>query len=131
MTKNITSFKKGNLAQSSWTRESCLDMLERALRNIENKEVTTESLTDVWRSVGIFPSTAHHLRKRFNDLDYIFKDVEDLIKNVLHKGAIHKRYNVAAVIWRLKQMGEVDKIETENTNIEKKVTLTIGKRPSE
>lgn len=131
MSKNSTSFKKGNIVAASWTLQSATDMFERALRNTENEDLKIASLTDVWRSVGVYKSTIKHLLERFPELQDYRDDINDMIINKLHKGAIVGRYKAAPVIWRFKQMGETDKVENTNIEIQKKVVVKLGEKPAE
>jgi len=53
---------------------------------------------------GIF----YYLCDRFEDLDNIKKELNDIIIAIVNRKAIKGEYNATASIWRMKQLGERD-----------------------
>jgi len=78
------------------------------------------SLQQAWIKNDIRPSTATWLVKKYKALASIKKDIGEAIIAVINDKGLEGDYNATCVIWRSKQLGEVEKqvVEQQNTNIE-------------
>ena len=60
---------------------------------------------------GIPSRTFYYLVEKYEVLQHIKKDINELLISRINKNALKSKYNVAASIWRMKQLGEKDKSE--------------------
>lgn len=60
----------------------------------------------------------YYLCEKFEELDNIKKELNDIIIANVNRKALEGDYNPTASIWRMKQLGEIDSKEVKNTNIE-------------
>tara|TARA_R110002051_G_C8769409_1_gene503328 strand:+ start:8010 stop:8405 length:396 start_codon:yes stop_codon:yes gene_type:complete len=65
---------------------------------------------------SIYPrSVFYYLCEKFKDLDDLKKELNDTIIAVINKGGLKGDFNPTASIWRMKQLGESDKTEVNQT----------------
>ena len=78
------------------------------------------SLQQAFIESDVRPSTATWLCSKYKALATIKKDIGDCIISEINEKGLKGDFNVAAVIWRSKQLGEVEKqvIEQSTTTVE-------------
>ena len=116
--KNQTSFKEGNQAALIYTIEEAKKFFDNLLYIAINDNSIT-SLQKLYFSANIAPSTAFYLIEKFPELEKIKNDCNEAIIMRINDGALIGEkaggYTTAAAIWRMKQLGEKDKQEIEQS----------------
>lgn len=111
--KNKTSFKEGNKAAEVWVYDIVNSLFLEMRKNAqESKDILC--LQDAIHSVGLYSSGLDYLTNKFPDFLTIKKDIQDLIISRINKEALNNEFNATASIWRMKQLGEIDKKEIDN-----------------
>ncbi len=65
---------------------------------------------------SIYPrSVFYYLCEKFKDLDDLKKELNDIIIAIINRGGLEGEYNSTSSIWRMKQLGETDKTEVNQT----------------
>lgn len=122
--KNKTSFDVGNKAAEKWT------FAEAENKFIEirtNAEINTEvlCLQDAYLKMEMYGSTFHYLIEKFPVLEIYKKDIADIVVSRINKNALQNEFNATASIWRMKQLGEKDKTETDITTNGKEINRKL------
>ena len=60
----------------------------------------------------------YYLCERFEDLNNIKKELNDIIIAIVNRKGLEGEYNATSAIWRMKQLGERDKTEISQTTID-------------
>lgn len=112
------AFEEGNKLAEKHTLEEWIAIFEGIYEKAMNGEFL--SLQQAFIESNVRPSTATWLVDKHRVLATIKKDIGDAIANTINKGGLNMKFNPAMSIWRLKQLGEVDKqtIEQNNTTVE-------------
>lgn len=63
-------------------------------------------------------SVFYYLCDKFEDLDILKKELNDIIIAIINRRGLEGEYNATSSIWRMKQLGERDKHEIEQTVID-------------
>lgn len=118
--------KKGNKAHANKTsypnqknnKKHPNVVLRKFSEIVKNAKADEEILCfqDACLSIGWRSSKVEYWAKKIPIFENLKKDVQDIIISRINKGALKSDYNATASIWRMKQLGEKDKIETENKN---------------
>jgi len=69
----------------------------------------------------MYGSTFHYLIEKFPVLEIYKKDITDIVVSRINKNALKNEFNATASIWRMKQLGEKDKTETDITTNGKEI----------
>lgn len=112
--KNETSFKEGNNAAEIWSSEVVRNTLMEMRSNAET-DAEILCLQDAIKSVGLYQSSLNYLVNKYPEFETIKEDISALIIARVNRGALKSAYNSTASIWRMKQLGEKDKTETDIT----------------
>lgn len=112
------AFEEGNKHAEKHSLEEWVAIFEGIYEKAMNGEFL--SLQQAFIESDVRPSTATWLVDKHRVLATIKKDIGDAIANTINKGGLNSKFNPAMSIWRLKQLGEVEKqiIEQSNTTIE-------------
>jgi hypothetical protein len=97
---------QGNKYNEKYTLESELPVFEALIVQAKAGEFLC-----IQEAVMLSPYTReifYYLCGRFEDLDTIKKEMNDIIISIVNRKALTGEFNVAAGIWRMKQLGEKD-----------------------
>jgi hypothetical protein len=106
---------KGNNYASEWTLENALPRFEDALNFTLDDEKNCLCLQEAIMYSGIPSSTFYYLSDNHKVLETIKKKMNDAIIIRVNRGAITGKYKETASIFRMKQLGERDKMEIDHT----------------
>jgi hypothetical protein len=110
--KNETSFDIGNKAAEKWTLE------DAKAKIIEVRDAAAKGANSLQQAVhqsNIYRTGYNYLLKKFPELEGIKEDTIDLIVDGINTKGLESVYNPTMCIWRMKQLGEKDKQEIEQT----------------
>lgn len=110
--RNEYTFKIGDKAAEKWTLEDATKSMEKVLTSAK---AGARSIQEAILDAGLYSSGFYYLLEKFPILESYKKDVNDIIVNTINKGGLDGDYNPAMSIWRMKQLGEKDKQEIEQT----------------
>lgn len=106
---------KGNSYAREWTVENALPRFEDALKYATNTDDCL-CIQDAIKQTGIPSRTFYHLA----DTEEVLRNIKDSINDTIiirvNKGALHGELRETASIFRMKQLGERDKIDIDHTN---------------
>jgi len=122
-----TRFKIGNKVGEKWTKDDVYELIENMYTNTE-KDVEILCFSDACMSVGFRDSHFDYLMKKFPVFESTKKDIQKRIVSRINKAALNNDKNVTASIWRMKQLGETDKVENHNINEDITQELTEEER---
>lgn len=107
----------GNQYTRKYTLEEALPLFEKAR---EYARINDDCLCvqDAVKEANIPSRTFYDLCDQFDVLQDIKRDINDFVISRVNRGALKGDYNATAGIWRMKQLGEKDKHEVEQTNID-------------
>jgi len=110
--------EQGNRYAEKHSLEEWEDIFDKVYKRACKGEYT--SLQQAWIKNDVRPSTATWLVKKYKVLASIKKDIGEAIIAVINDRGLEGDYNATCVIWRSKQLGEVDKqeIEQKTTTVE-------------
>lgn len=108
--------QKGNKYASEWTLENALPRFEDALKFTLDDAKNCLCLQEAIMYSGIPSSTFYYLADNHKVLETIKKQMNDAIIIRVNRGAITGQYKETASIFRMKQLGERDKIDHEITS---------------
>ena len=110
--------EKGNRYAEKHSIEEWEKVFNNVYKNACKGKYT--SLQQAWIKNDIRPSTATWLVKKYEVLASIKKDISEAIIALINDRGLEGDYNATCVIWRSKQLGEVDKqeIEQKTTTVE-------------
>ena len=110
--------EKGNRYAEKHSIEEWKDIFEDIYKKaIKGKYL---SLQQAFIESDVRPSTYKWLVNKYEVLANIKNDIADAVAMKINKGGLNGDFNPAMSIWRLKQLGEVDKqeIEQKTTTVE-------------
>ena len=108
------SAHKGNKYNQEWTLENATPRFEDALKYAqENDECLC--MQDAVAQTGIPTTTFYYLIDNHKELKSIKEDINSEIIRRINKKALQNKFSASPAIWRMKQLGEKDKTEIENT----------------
>jgi len=125
---NKTSFPNQYYEYEKWTEKAVFEILFKMLENAE-KDENILCLQDAIISVKLYSSSLTYLIDKFPKFVNIKSDIQNVITSRINKNALTGEFNATASIWRMKQLGEVDKqeVKTHNINENNDVTIKIVK----
>jgi hypothetical protein len=110
--KNATSFKIGDKAAEKWTPEDA----EAAILKVRQAAIDgARSIQGAILDAGLYSSGFDYLLEKYPNLGSYKKDIQNIIVHTINTGGLDGEYNAAMSIWRMKQLGEKDKQEIEQT----------------
>ena len=121
---NDGRFTYGNNAHEKWNLEDSKELFLKALK-YANDDNDCLCIQDAIYYIKLPSSTFYNLIKRFSELDDIKRDINDSIIRRINKGALKTTFNTTASIWRMKQLGESETINTDVTSNGKDVSTPI------
>jgi len=127
MNGEATRFKIGNKEAEKWSKEDVSEIIEKMYANTEDDEEIL-CFSDACKSVGFRDSHFDYLMKKFPVFESTKKDIQKRIVSRINKAALNNDKNVTASIWRMKQLGETDKVENHNINEDITQELTEKER---
>ena len=108
----MPQFVIGNKDAEKWNEEESRKLF------ISIRELCTQSnvnsLQDAIIKAGYYSSGFYYLLDKFPVLESIKKDCLDIIVAGVNQSALDGTFNPTASIWRMKQCGEKDVVETKN-----------------
>ena len=107
-----------------YAQKHSLDEWEEKFQEVyeSSKKGKFLSLQEAWIESDIRPSTAKWLVKNYEVLAAIKKDINEAIISTINRGSLKEGMNPTASIWRMKQLGETDRQEVVQTNVNTEVT---------
>ncbi len=115
MSSKDTQAKPGNTLAEIYSEQEAVELFETLiLEAIDNDYYSIQEVLIENRDLIAY-STFYHLIKRFPVLEPKKKELDAVIMARCNRGAMVKDLSTPMAIWRLKQLGEVDKIEQEIT----------------
>lgn len=117
------AFEEGNRLAEKHTIEEWVVIFEGIYERA--KEGDFLSLQQAFIESDVRPSTATWLVNKHRVLATIKKDIAEAIANEINKGGLKSKFNPAMSIWRLKQLGETETINTDVTSNGKDVSTPI------
>jgi hypothetical protein len=117
---------KGNKYAQIWDEENAMPEFLKAL-HYAAKDPRCLCLEDAIHQTEIPYSTYDYLALKYEVLGRIKKDTKIEVKRRINKGALEGDYNPASGIWRMKQLGEVDKQEIDQNIKSNELTVTVKK----
>ena len=121
---NDGRFTYGNNAHEKWSIEDAKELFLKALK-YANDDNDCLCIQDAIYHIKLPSSTFYNLIKRFSELEYIKRDINDSIIRRINKGALKTTFNTTASIWRMKQLGESETINTDVTSNGKDISTPI------
>lgn len=124
------SYNVNNKFNEKHTEE---DVEKLFLKMFENTKKDEDILCvqDVYLSEGIPESTYYWLINKYNKAADIAKDIKAKLISRINRGALKNNLVSTPSIWRMKQLGEKDKQEVVNTNVDLPLTeeeINMAKR---
>lgn len=110
------SAEKGNKYAQMYTEEEALSMFEQMFEY--SKTDNCLCVQDAFLHVGMPSSTFYYLISVRKELEDIKKDIDASVISKINRGGLKGDFNPTASIWRMKQLGERDKTEVTQTNID-------------
>lgn len=107
------SAPKGNKYAQKWNEENAKPEFMKAL-DFAAKDPRCLCLEDAIAQTKIPYSTYDYLAIKYKVLGQIKSDTKIEVKRRINKGSLEGDFNPASGIWRMKQLGEVDKKEVDN-----------------
>lgn len=104
---------EGNKYNEIYTLEKELPIFEKILE--ESKEGKYLSIQEAVMHSPYSRRCFYYICDRFEDLHSIKEDINDTIIAVVNRSALEGNYNATASIWRMKQLGELDRKELTQT----------------
>ena len=111
----MMSAEKGNKYAQIYTLECWIDKLNKIYEDACNGNIW--SIQEAWVKHGIRPSTVKWWIRKEKELSDIKEDINEAIIANLNRNCLTGDMNVTAGIWRMKMLGEREKQEIVNTNV--------------
>lgn len=108
-------FQPGNKYAQEWTFENSLPRFEDALKYAMNTE-NCLCIQDAILQTGIPSRTFYYLVENHSVLRSIKDEINEVIIIRVNKGAMKGELKETASIFRMKQLGERDKVDINHTN---------------
>jgi hypothetical protein len=103
--------EKGNKYAQIWTEDEAKELFMKGL-NYAKSNTQCLHLADAIYETGIPYSTYDYLAEKHKVLGLIKKDTKMEVLRRINRGTLDGSYPPASGIWRMKQLGESDKLET-------------------
>jgi len=118
-----TQAKPGNTLAEKFSEQEAVELFETLIINaIENDYYSIQEALIENRDLVPY-STFYYLIKKYPVLEGKKKELDAVIMARCNRGAMIKDLSTPMAIWRLKQLGEVDKMEQEIT--QKNITVEV------
>ena len=108
---------EGNQYGRKYSKEEAIELFENALYYAINSDDCL-CVQDAVAESGIAHTTFYDLCKQFKELNDIKKNINENVIRRINRGGLKGDFNPTASIWRMKQLGETDKTEVTQTNID-------------
>lgn len=113
--------QKGNKYAQKYTLDEAMELFIIGLEYAESND-SCLSLADAIKQTTIPYSTYDYLADKHEVLGYIKNDTKTEVTRRINKHALKGEFNATSSIWRMKQLGEKDKTEVQNTNVDVPLT---------
>jgi uncharacterized LabA/DUF88 family protein len=113
--------QKGNKYAQKYTLDEAMELFIIGLEYAESND-NCLSLADAIKQTTIAYSTYDYLAEKHEVLGYIKNDTKTEVTRRINKHALKGEFNATSSIWRMKQLGEKDKTEVQNTNVDVPLT---------
>lgn len=110
--KNETSFKIGDKAAEKWTLKDATKAIEKVRKAALDG---ARSIQGAILDAGLYSSGFDYLLNKYPNLGSYKKDIQNIIIHTINTKGLEGEFNPAMSIWRMKQLGEKDKTEVEQT----------------
>ncbi len=105
----------GNQYARKYTKEEAIkEFMEAHEYAMLDKECLC--IQDAFIHIGMPSSTFYNLCNEFDVLEAIRKDISCFVLSRINRMGLTHETNATMSIWRMKQLGETDKVETTNIN---------------
>lgn len=108
----MAKFQIGNKEAEKWSEEDAIGIFDQIRQSA--KKVDINSVQAAILDVGLYSSGFYYLLEKFPVLESIKKDIHDIIVSGVNQRALDGTFPAAPSIWRMKQCGEKDVVETKN-----------------
>lgn len=109
----MAQFQIGNKEAEKWTEEEARVIIEQMRANATDDSKIL-CLQDATHSVQLYSSGLNYLLDKFPVFEAIKKDIQSIVTSRVNAKALTGEFNATASIWRMKQCGEKDVVETKN-----------------
>ncbi len=121
------SYNVNNKYNQKHTEEEAENLFWEMFEDVrDDKEMLC--VQDVYLNKGIPESTYYWLINNYNTVADIAKDIKAVLLSRINKGSLKGDLVSTPSIWRMKQLGEKDKQEVVNTNVDVPITEEDIKR---
>lgn len=103
----------GNKLAEKYTIDEVLPVFEEIIE--EAKQGKYLSIQEAVMRSPYPRSVFYYLCDKFDVLDNIKKELNDIIIAIINRRGLEGEYNATSSIWRMKQLGETDKTEVTQT----------------
>lgn len=120
----------GNKYAQKWTKDEAYPLFIKGLKYAQ-KSTLCLHLADAINQTGIPYSTYDYLAEKHKVLGTIKKDTKIEVLRRVNKGTMEGDYTPAAGIWRMKQLGETDRVDqniTHRGGDEIKISIVDGSK---
>lgn len=111
----MMSAEKGNKYAQIYTLEGWIDKLNEIYDDACNGNIW--SIQEAWMKHNVKPSSVKWWIRKEKKLSAIKEDINDVIIAVLNRKLLEGDMNTAGAIFRMKMLGEREKQEIVNTNV--------------
>ena len=108
----MAKFQIGNKEAEKWSEEDAFEIFNRIRDSSKKKDIN--SVQAAILDAGLYSSGFYYLLEKFPVLEPIKKDIHDIIVSGVNQSALDGTFSAAPSIWRMKQCGEKDVVETKN-----------------
>ena len=109
----MAKFQIGNKEAEKWTEEEVMLIIEQMRANAINNDRIL-CLQDAIHSVDLYSSAMTYFMEKFPVFANIKKDIQEIVTSRVNAKALTGEFNATASIWRMKQCGEKEVVETKN-----------------
>ena len=112
--------QKGNKYAQKYTIDEAMEVFIQMLEFSKTDECLC--IQDAFLHVELPSSTFYDLVSKYKVLENIKRDIMANIISRVNRSGLRGEFNPTASIWRMKQLGEKDKTEVQNTNVDVPLT---------
>lgn len=106
----------GNKLAEKYTLEEVLPVFEEVIEDAKRGKYL--SIQEAVMHCPYSRQGFYYLCDKFDVLDNLKKELNDIIIAIVNRKGLEGEYNPTSSIWRMKQLGERDKQEVTQTNID-------------
>lgn len=107
--------EENNTYAQKYNLEEALPLFKKMLEYSYSEDCLC--VQDAFLHIKMPSSTFHYLINKYKVLEDIKKDINANVISRVNKAGLKGDFNPTISIWRMKQLGEADKVEVKNTNI--------------